>query len=356
MDVYELRRNDYSLGEEQEAVQQSFREFFTQMCPSSVVRDAEPSGFDARLWKAAADMGAVSMAVPESAGGDGAALTDLCVVTEELGRALAPIPLIDQMVTLRALASAGAQDVVAAGLDGDRIMTTSLAPSAGEPRCLVPSGAVASDALMLHGDDLVLVPRNDSVEPVLNQGSVPLAWWDVPREAAGVVVARGERAHEIHGSARREWKILTSAALAGLSEAALALGLEFVRTRETMGVIIATLQGVSFPLTDVAITISGARNLTLRAAWFDDHEPGTRDELAAAAYAYASSTATHAVTVSAHVQGGLGFTIEADISLYFLRAKAWALLGGDPANDELAVGRTLVDAAIAGAPAGALTS
>src|SRR6185437_9819343 len=49
----------------------------------------------------------------------------------------------------------------------------------------------------------------------------------------------------------------------------------------------------------------------------------------AGAFAYAARVATHGTTTAAHMQGGLGFTIEADASLYFLRAKGWSLLGGD---------------------------
>ena len=53
--------------------------------------------------------------------------------------------------------------------------------------------------------------------------------------------------------------------------------------------------------------------------------------------------ATEAVTVSAHVQGGLGFTVEADISLFFLRAKGWGVLAGDPAADRRHIGATFLE-------------
>jgi hypothetical protein len=52
--------------------------------------------------------------------------------------------------------------------------------------------------------------------------------------------------------------------------------------------------------------------------------------------------ATHGTTTAAHMQGGLGFTVEADASLYFLRAKGWSVLGGDPAREVLAVGDALI--------------
>ena len=108
-----------------------------------------------------------------------------------------------------------------------------------------------------------------------------------------------------------------------------------------MGVPIGSLQGVSFPLADVAIGVSGARNMIRRAGWMLEHEPTEARHLVPAAFAYAARVATHGTTTAAHMQGGLGFTIEADASLYFLRAKGWSLLGGDPAEDLIAVADAL---------------
>ena len=66
MDRYELRRLDYSLSEDHEAVQAAYREFFKTHCPIETVRAAEESGFDKSLWERLCAMGATSMALPES--------------------------------------------------------------------------------------------------------------------------------------------------------------------------------------------------------------------------------------------------------------------------------------------------
>ena len=95
-------------------------------------------------------------------------------------------------------------------------------------------------------------------------------------------------------------------------------------------------------LADVQIGVSGARNLVRRAAWLTDSEPGEHPEVIPAAFAYAAGVATHGTTTSAHMQGGLGFPIEADASLYFLRAKGWSVLAGDPSRDAMAVGDALI--------------
>jgi alkylation response protein AidB-like acyl-CoA dehydrogenase len=349
VDRFELRYEDYSLSEEQEAVRDAFRDLLSNECPPSTVRAAEPLGYDAKLWRQLAEVGAASMGLPESAGGDGAGLTDLVIVAEEAGAALAPVPFIEHVASLRALAAAPSApaEVVAAAAAGEQLLALAMRPVMGGGTQFVPGGAVARDVLALAGGELVLVHADEPPPLIRNQGSTPLARWDL---ASGprTVVAGGPAAASLYGAARGEWKLLTAAALVGLAERALSVAVKSVKTRETMGVPIGSLQGVSFPLADVAIGVSGARNLIRRAAWLAEHEPGAHPGLIPAAFAYAARVATHGATTSAHMQGGLGFTVEADASLYFLRAKGWSVLGGDPEQDITAVGDALVAQAAAG--------
>jgi alkylation response protein AidB-like acyl-CoA dehydrogenase len=351
MDSFELRYADYSLTEEQLAVRDAFREFFASECPPDRVRAAEPLGYDAKLWGQLTELGAASMGLPESVGGDGAGLVDLAIVAEEAGAALAPVPFAEHVAASRALASAAgtagaAGDVL--GAAGERPVSLALRPAAGAA-ALVPAGAAVRDVVALDGDTLVLVRAAEPAPLIPNQGSTPLARWEIGEGAASrTVLGTGAGAVAVYQAARAEWQLLTAAALVGLTERALSGAVEFVKTRETMGVVIGALQGVSFPLADVAIGVSGARNLVRRAAWLADNEPGAHAGLVQAAFAYAARVATHGATTSAHMQGGLGFTTEADASLYFLRAKGWSVLGGDPARDVMAVGDALVARALAG--------
>jgi alkylation response protein AidB-like acyl-CoA dehydrogenase len=349
MDRFELRYTDYSLADDQEAVRDAFREFFAGECPTTRVRAAEPLGYDAKLWGQFAELGAASMGLPESAGGDGAGLVDLVIVAEEAGAALAPVPFVEHAAASRAIAplsQATVGRVLAAA--ADRPASLAMRPVTGDGSQLVPAGAVVRDVVALAGDELVLVHAQEPPALVPNQGSAPLARWQL---AAGprTVLATGAEAVAAYETARAEWKLLTAAALVGLTERALSIAVEFVKTRETMGVPVGSLQGVSFPLADVAIGIAGARNLILRAAWMAENEPGAHPGLIPAAFGYAAQVATHGATTSAHMQGGLGFTAEADASLYFLRAKGWSVLGGDPAADITAVGDALISRATADA-------
>jgi alkylation response protein AidB-like acyl-CoA dehydrogenase len=188
----------------------------------------------------------------------------------------------------------------------------------------------ASVALVAPGERLVHVP---------NQGSTPLGRLvaELPRE----VLAEGRAAVDAFATAVLEWKLLTAAALVGLTQRALDLAVESVKSRYTLGVPLGSLQGVAFPLADVAIGLAGARNLVRKAAWYADNEPGTRPDLLRAAWVYATNVATRGVETAQHMQGGLGFTVEADASLYFMRAKGWSALAGDPMYDVLALGDSL---------------
>ncbi len=103
MDRYELRRLDYSLSEDHLAIQEAYKQFFKTHCPIETVRAAEESGFDKSLWERLCAMGATTMALPESSGGDGATLVDLTLVAEEIGRSLAPVPWIDHVCAVRLL-------------------------------------------------------------------------------------------------------------------------------------------------------------------------------------------------------------------------------------------------------------
>lgn len=90
---------------DQEAIDGAFGAFFAAESPIEAVRAAAPTGFDSRLWASLAAMGGAGMALPEPRGG-GAGLADLAVVARQLGRHLAPVPLIEHSVACRLLAAA----------------------------------------------------------------------------------------------------------------------------------------------------------------------------------------------------------------------------------------------------------
>ncbi len=328
MDRYELRRLDYSLSEDHQAIQEAYRQFFKTHCPIENVRAAEETGFDKSLWERLCAMGATTMAVPESVGGDGATLVDLTLVAEEIGRSLAPVPWIDHVVATRLLARLGSvyPDLIAgkqlAALDPRHENVTGVR--------LIPAGSIADQILLRDGDDVVALTFATRPGKVDNIGKLPMAWVDPAAADSRTVIASGSDALAEYQRALDEWRVLTGAALVGLVEETMLIACEFAKNRYTLGVPISTLQGISHPLANIAITVAGGRNLARRAAWFLDNEPVERPELAPSAYVFMAEEASKAATMCVQVQGGLGVSAEAAASAYLVRARGWALAGGDP--------------------------
>lgn len=331
MDRYELRRIDYSLSEHHVDLQTVYKQFFKTHCPIETVRAAEASGFDKDLWERLCAMGATTMALPESCGGDGATLVDLTLVAEEIGRSLAPVPWIDHICAARLLASLGALSDDTAGIvNGEQLAALDARIDSVTGSRLIPTGSIADHIVVRDGDDIVRLTFGTRPAKVDNIGRLPMAWVDPAAADTRTVVAHGADALLKYERALDEWRLLTAAALVGLVEETMTIAAEFAKTRYTLGVPISTLQGISHPLANMAITVQGGRNLARRAAWFLDNEPDERPELAPSAFVFMAEEAAKAATMAVHIQGGLGVSSEAAATAYLVRARGWPLAGGDP--------------------------
>ncbi|WP_431238761.1 acyl-CoA dehydrogenase family protein [Mycolicibacterium aichiense] len=341
MDRYELRRLDYSLSEDHTDLQTAYRQFFKTHSTIETVRAAEATGFDKSLWERLCAMGATTMAVPESAGGDGATLVDLTLVAEELGRYIAPVPWIDHVCAARLLAGLGAlTDEV---MNGNQIAALDATVEAATGVRLIPAGSIADHIIVRDGDDVVLLTFGTRATKVDNIGKLPMAWVDPSAADSRTVVASGPEALAAYGRALDEWRLLTASALVGLVEETMTIAAEFAKSRYTLGVPIATLQAISHPLANMVITVEGGRNLARRAAWFLDNEPHARPELAPSAFVFMAEEASKAATMAVHIQGGLGVSSEAAATAYLVRARGWPLAGGDPGASAKHIGRLLAD-------------
>ncbi|MGY4868169.1 acyl-CoA dehydrogenase family protein [Mycolicibacterium elephantis] len=330
MDRYELRRLDYSLSDDHQALQAAYKDFFKTHCSIETVRAAEASGFVKSLWERLCTMGATTMALSEDVGGDGATMVDLTLVAEEIGRSLAPVPWIDHVCAARLLERLGAlePDVLngtqIAGLDPQHDSVSGVR--------LVPSGSIADHVIVRDGDDIVRLTFATRPAKVDNIGRLPMAWVDPPAADERTVLASGADALTAYRRALDEWRLLSGAALVGLVEETMTIAAEFAKTRYTLGVPISTLQAISHPLANIAITVQGGRNLAHRAAWFLDNEPDERPELAPSVFVFMAEEAAKSATMAVHIQGGLGVSAEAAASAYLVRARGWPLAGGDPGS------------------------
>jgi len=218
-----LRRNDYTLTDEQEQLVDMLRSLFTEQSTIEIVRAAEPLGFDQNLWSTVQSNGLLTISIPESAGGDGGGLVELVLAGIEVGRTAAPVPLIDHVVTMRLLAALKGAGVAVdaldwkAGLAGDLIV--GLAPiSTWELGAqLVPSGAVAKAVVAFKDGAIILMTRETNAVQAQNEGCAPVAWWS-PSDAdvRTTTLVEGHEAVVIWELAHREWRIATAASLVGL--------------------------------------------------------------------------------------------------------------------------------------------
>jgi alkylation response protein AidB-like acyl-CoA dehydrogenase len=338
--------------DDQAALRDTLHEFFQKESPTSVVRAAEPLGFDGTLWRQVVELGLGAISVPEDRGGGGGGLVELAIAAECLGQHLAPVPLIEAAVANDLLASwpdrtGQIESIVSEAIAGDLLATLAVRPATGRVARLVPAGAVANLVIVLCGEELLLIRQNDRspdrpgpVEP--NLGALPLA--DCPLDAGEVMVlANGPEAVAAHRRAVAHWQALTAAALVGLGFAALQIGIDYVLQRRAFGVLIANFQTIQHRLADNVTALDGARLLSYEAAWAADTHLPTAETRATMAFLFASEAAFKTASESLHFHGGYGYTLEYDIQLFFRRAKAWPLVAGDPRAEYVALAHRLYD-------------
>ncbi len=328
------------LTEEQELLRDTFAQFFAAESSADRVRAAEPLGFDPALWKKLAETGVLGMRVPASLGGGEAGLLDACLVAAEAGRRLASAPVLEAMVAARLLAACG--DEGAAGwtrrlVDGSCVVTLALRDLASHPEQLVPGAAVADAVVGSDGGELVLLVtgEGDRAASPSNLGTCPLA--ALPEAGAErIVLATGDAARRLHGSAVEEWKLLMAAALAGLAREALEIGGRYASERIQFGRPIGAFQGIAHPLADSALDTEGARLLVWKAIWAIATRRPEAGALVSMSFAWSAHVAAQAAARALHTHGGYGLSLEYDVQLHQRRAKAWPLVLGDPQEELVA--------------------
>jgi 3-oxochol-4-en-24-oyl-CoA dehydrogenase len=320
---------NFELTEDQEMLRDMFARYLDEHSSIARVRAAAPSGFDALLWKGLAEQGALSIRVPEDAGGLGMGLFDAILLMEEAGRTLVSGPLAEALVAARLLALTGADawpmDKV---LAGDSVVTLAHHDIATQPVQWVAGGLVADAVIARRGNDIVLVQVPESARKAEeNLAGTPMAELDLA--ALETTVLGNDIAAFKAGI--EEWKLLIAAGLAGLAKESLKLAAGYASERKQFGQYIGQFQGISHPLADLVCEADGGRLLVYKAI----RNIADGDNEAAATVSIAAwwntIAAARCVAQALHTFGGYGLTTEYDIHLFNLRAKAWPLILGDPA-------------------------
>jgi len=336
---------NFEPSDDQAMIAETFARFLDEHSSMVRVRAALPLGFDAELWRGLDELGAFVMRVPESAGGLGLGLFDAALVMEQVGRTLASGPIAEAIVAARLLAKLGKD---ATPGSGHGLVTIALHNAARCPSQWVAGGAVANMVIARDGDRIIAVvptpeetaaalerttpeaTRDHAGEPAApNLASQPLAQVRLDR-GDRLVLAEGAEAVAAFEAAVEEWKLLTAAALAGLSAEAIRLAAGYAAERHAFGQPIGSYQAISHPLADLKVDADGGKY----AVWKAIREIADGAPNAAAGVSLAlwwnARTAGLAGAQALHTFGGYGLTTDYDIHLYALRAKAWPLLLGDP--------------------------
>ncbi|MGB1563903.1 MAG: acyl-CoA dehydrogenase [Sinimarinibacterium flocculans] len=322
---------NFELSEEQELMRDSFARFLDEQSSTVRVRAAMPSGFDAKMWREFAELGALSIRVPEDAGGLGLGLLDAALLMEEAGRTLVSGPLAETLVAARLLALLGGQDdLLSRVLAGQAVASIALHDIAQQPLQWIAGGAVAEAVIACKGDEVVLVAVGaDDRRAEENLASTPLAeiaLGSLPATSLG----QGAQAVAQFAQAVEEWKLLIGAGLAGIGREALKLAAAYASQRKQFGQFIGQFQAISHPLADLLCEVDGGKFLVWRAIRnIADGAPEAGAAVSIAAW-WNAEAAGRAVAQALHTFGGYGLTTEYDIFLYNLRAKAWPLVFGDP--------------------------
>jgi alkylation response protein AidB-like acyl-CoA dehydrogenase len=319
-----------NLSESQLLLRDTVARLFAEESTSARVRAAESSGgFDRTLWDVVVSLGLIGMRAAASVDG-GSSLFDAALATEEAGRHLASIPLVEAIVAAALLQRAGADPALIKRATTGEVATLALKPIVSGQRQLVPAGGVARLVLALDGDTLVVIERTGLAAAQATAPS-PVEVVDLSAEpGARIVLALGGAARAIHAAAIEEWKLLAAALLAGMARRALELAGAYSCERVQFGRPIGSFQGVAHPLADSATEVDGAHLLVRRAIWAIAEGRRDASESVSMAWWWAGRAAERAVLRSVRAFGGYGVSLEYDVQLYFRRVRLVSLLLGDP--------------------------
>jgi alkylation response protein AidB-like acyl-CoA dehydrogenase len=367
---------NFDFSDEQKQLRDEARRYLAEHSSPKAVRavldGAAP--YDRELWKGLAGMGFLGVAVPEEFGGAGAGHLELCVIAEEMGRALAPVPFSSSIyLATEAIMLAGSaeqkQRLLPGLASGQTIGTLAMFEGPGNPspraiktsaanghlsgkKIPVPDGAIADIAIVAARTgqsgretdiSLFIVDlKSKGVERKTLQNLDP------SRNQAEIVFENCPA--ELLGAAGEGWSILTrvldrAAVLmafeqVGGADRALEMGRDYALDRVAFGRPIGSFQAVKHLLADMYVSATLARSNAYYGAWALSTNASELPEAAAAARISATQAFQHCAKNNIQVHGGMGFTWEFDCHLYYRRANALALsLGSLPHWEDLLIDR-----------------
>ncbi len=363
----------FALTDEQRALQSSVRDFLADRFPLAAVRtvydDPDGDGDPGELWKAVGEQGWLAALVPERYDGLGLGLLDAAVLARCWGEGVAPGAFLPTLAAGEALRLGGSDEQQASWLPrlaaGDVRLTLAVRRDGGawdptgvgvRARDGVLSGS-AAQVEYAHVADALIVAATEGSDVSL---------WLVDPASAGVTVtrhdaldrttrlstvrldgARGERLARSSADVLRavldRAAVLTANDLVGVASRALAMTVDYDKTREQFGRPVGSFQAIKHRLADLSV----ATTMAAHGGWYAAHalDRSLPDAALAVSVAKAKASDTAREVTAAMIQfhGGIGYTWEHDAHFYFKRAKREEYQYGDAVTHRERIARLVVD-------------
>jgi alkylation response protein AidB-like acyl-CoA dehydrogenase len=372
--------HDFGFDDAAQLLQNSARRLFHERCPPGalhrlVAASSEPARaracvWDPALWRRMVELGWTAIAVPTSEDGFAMSLAAIAGLAEEVGRAAIPSPLIATLCAtyvLRACASEAGRALLRR-IGGGAAVSLALTDRRGSWTA-ADTEVTASDSAVLNGTAWFVQDAGKAeVFVVKARGPAGIGLYIVEADAAGVsvvpdaivdltrdqarVALRDVVAHAVAaapGQGERALRaaepallVIVAADMVGAAEWQLQTTAEYARTRVQFERPIGFFQAVKHPLVDMMVAIDGARSLLYDAACAFDHEPAAAELRARMAKAAASDAASLCSGRSVQLHGGIGFTWECFVQIYFKRQRHNQALFGDGAYQRARLAEMLI--------------
>ena len=360
-------------SEEQNMLRDMVRGVCAQLSPLEKVRELEDDadGIARDLWAQLGELGITGLMLPEEYGGSGMTLIEGVVVYEELGRSLAPVPHFVSCVLSAGAILAGGSDGQKAALlpglaSGETIITPAwLEPENGySPRGVQATATIDGDQVVLNGSKMhvYFASAADQLLVLARTGDAPtdVDLFLVPTDTPGLSMEQrmsisSDTQYRVElvdvrvpvtdriGAAGSGWAtwdsvmleavVLASAQAMGGADYALEITAQYSKDREQFDKALAEFQAISHYLADARTELDGGKILVYEAAWAQSRGDDIR-RLAPMAKLFTGKVYRDLTAMAQQVFGGVGFTLEYDIQLYFRRAKQLQLSWWDVATCE----------------------
>jgi alkylation response protein AidB-like acyl-CoA dehydrogenase len=374
---------DLDFSPEQEMLRQTTRDVLQRHCPLDVVRDMEdnPTGYPLSLWTQLGELDLIGLLLPPEHGGSGMTLVEGVALYQEFGRALAPIPhFVSAVLSGGVLARSASETLKTQWLDGlasgEAIFTPAwLEPENGySPRGIETraepdgeggfrlSGTKRHVAFAAAADRLVVLARTgDDVEAIDLFLVDPTAVGVTLRQQFTIasdtqyevtfdnVALTGQDRIGAAGTGWATWQdvlepalVLLAAQAVGGARYALEITNQYAKDRQQFDKPLGAFQALAHNLADAVTNLDGAEQLVHEAAWAGASGRSLR-ALAPMSKLFACRTFRDITAMAQQIFGGVGFTLDFDIQLYFRRAKQQQVMWSNDRSLEDAVAAALLD-------------